>query len=109
MIIDPNIALVVGTEAFGDWRLGLYTKNNTLTDMLLGYASYFVAVTYFIKAIRTKGLAWSNSQWDAWSNLASGAVAIFLLGEKPSWKQLLGIALISVGLFFLGSNGTAKK
>ena len=109
MILDPNIAVIVGTEAFGDWRLGLYTKNNTLTDMLLGYASYFVAVTYFINSIRTKGLAWSNSQWDAWSNLASGAVAIFLLGEKPSWNQLAGMALIFLGLFLLGTKGTAKN
>jgi len=106
MIIDPNIAAIVATEAFGDWRLGLYAKDNHMLDVLLGYASYFVAVSFFIQSIRTKGLAWSNSQWDAWSNLASGAIAVFLLGEKPSWKELLGMLLIFLGLFFLGSNGT---
>jgi drug/metabolite transporter (DMT)-like permease len=106
MIIDPNIAVIVGTEAFGDWRLGMYAKDNGLLDMFLGYASYFVAVTYFIQSIKAKGLAWSNSEWDAWSNLASGAVAIFLLGEKPSWKELAGMAFVFLGLFLLGTKGT---
>jgi len=106
MIIDPNIAIIVATEAFGDWRLGLYTKYNHLVDMFLGYASYFIAVSFFIPSIRAKGLAWSNSQWDAWSNLASGLVAIFLLQEKPSWEELLGMVFIFIGLFFLGTKGT---
>jgi len=106
MVIDPNILAIVGTEAFADWRLGVYAKTGNQADMLLGYGGYAIAVSFFIKAIRAKGLGWSNSQWDGWSNLASGAVAIFLLKEKPSQKELTGMALISMGLLLLGSEGT---
>ncbi len=106
MVIDPNIAVIVGSEAFADWRLSLFAKTGNELDMVMGYAGYAVAVSFFIKAIRAKGLGWSNSQWDGWSNIASGAVAVFLLKEKPSQKELAGMALISMGLLLLGNDGT---
>jgi multidrug transporter EmrE-like cation transporter len=104
--MSKEIAGIVITEAFADWRLGTYAKTGNPVDMYIGYAGYAFAVSLFIKAIQKKGLGWSNSQWDGWSNLASGAVAIFLLKEKPSQKELMGMALISTGLFLLGGEGT---
>jgi multidrug transporter EmrE-like cation transporter len=104
--MSSDIAWIVASEALGDWRLAEYAKSSKPVDMAIGYGAYALALNFFIKAIRKKGLGWSNSQWDGWSNLASGAVAIFLMKEQPSRKELLGMALISSGLFLLSDGAT---
>lgn len=97
---------IVGIEAFGDYHLAKYATNSSLTSLGLGYASYAALLVFFIGSIRKMGLAWSNSAWDGWSNITTGLVAIFVLKEKPSTNELMGMALISAGLLLLGSNGT---
>lgn len=62
----------------------------------------------FQKTIELKGLSWANSSWDGWSNIATNLVAIFILGEKPTWKQIFGMFLISAGLLFLGTEAIAQ-
>jgi multidrug transporter EmrE-like cation transporter len=98
---------IVSIEAFGDFQLAKYVEDNSTTRLLLGYGAYAGVVSLFIKSIEKKGLAWSNSAWDGWSNLATGAVAIFVLGERPTSRQYLGIVLISAGLFLL--DGDMRK
>jgi multidrug transporter EmrE-like cation transporter len=100
------IAAIVTVEAFGDYQLAQYATKNYLPGLFLGYASYAITLLLFIKSIRTMGLAWSNSAWDGWSNLATSLVAIFILKEKPNPHELMGMVLISVGLFLLGTEGT---
>ncbi len=100
------IAGIVTIEAFGDYMLARYAKEPVWWSLGAGYASYAILLSMFIKAIRNKGLAWANSAWDGWSNLATGLVAILAFGEKPTGKEYLGIALISAGLFLLGTRGT---
>lgn len=101
------IAGMVTIEAFGDYQLALYAKEETRWwNLGLGYASYAILLSMFIKAIKEKGLAWANSAWDGWSNLATGLVAVVALGEKPTMKEFLGMVLISAGLFLLGTRGT---
>ena len=97
---------IVGIEAFGDYHLAKYATNSSLSSLGLGYASYAALLALFIASIRKMGLAWSNSAWDGWSNIATGLVAIFILKEKPSTHELMGIVLISTGLVLLGLNGT---
>ena len=103
------IAGVVTIEAFGDYQLALYAKDSQWWNLGFGYASYAILLSMFIKAIKDKGLAWANSAWDGWSNIATGLVAIFALGEKPTTKEFLGMLLISAGLFLLGTRGTNGK
>ena len=102
------VAGIVTIEAFGDYMLALYAKaaEPVWWTLGLGYASYAILLSMFIKAIRDKGLAWANSAWDGWSNLATGLVAIMVLKEKPTGKEFLGMLLISAGLFLLGTRGT---
>ena len=78
-------------------------------NLLGAYSAYAALLLFFIQAIRKKGLAWSNSAWDGWSNIATGLVAIFLIGERPTGKELAGMLLVSAGLFLLGTKGTATK
>jgi len=101
------IVPIVGIEALGDWAFTKYLqeKKEHIFYKLLGYISYIGVLEMFQKAIEIKGLAWTNSAWDGWSNLTTGAVALFIFKEKPNMKQLIGILLVSLGLFFLGAKG----
>lgn len=95
-------------EAVGDYNLARYTTTNSTQNLLIGYGSYMGLLVLFIQSIKKMGLAWSNWAWDGWSNIATGAVALFILGERPSGKELLGMGLITAGLFLLGLDGTKR-
>lgn len=101
------IAGIVTIEALGDYQLALYAKDPKWYYLGLGYGAYAILLSLFISSIKRMGLAWSNSAWDGWSNIATGLVAIFILKEKPSPKEFIGMILISAGLFLLGTKGTA--
>ena len=98
---------IVTIEALGDYQLALYAKDPKWYYLGLGYGAYAILLALFISSIKRMGLAWSNSAWDGWSNLATGLVAILILKEKPNPKELIGMILISAGLFLLGTKGTA--
>ncbi len=102
------IAGIVSIEAFGDYQLAQYVKEGEWWQLGLGYGSYAILLSLFIKTIKEKGLGWANSAWDGWSNLATGLVALLILKEKPTAKELIGMAFVSAGLFLLGTRGTAK-
>jgi multidrug transporter EmrE-like cation transporter len=98
---------IVGIEALGDWSFTRFVQDHrkNVFYKILGYLSYIGILELFQKSIETQGLSWTNSAWDGWSNLTTGAVAILYFGERPSLKQFIGILLISLGLFLLGTNG----
>ena len=97
---------ITGIEAFGDFQLSKYVDTNDFSHLALGYGSYAIIVWLFVKSIKSKGLAWSNAMWDGTSNLATGLVAIYILGESPTQEQLIGMALVSVGIFLIGDKST---
>jgi multidrug transporter EmrE-like cation transporter len=101
------IAAIVSIEALGDWSFTKFIQEGRKHPIYkaIGYLSYIAVLEFFQTAIENKGLSWANSAWDGWSNLATGAVALFIFGEKPSMKQLMGMILISLGLFLLGTDG----
>lgn len=103
------IAGIVTVEAAGDYQLARYAKEGQWWQLGFGYGAYAITIALFIKTIKDKGLAWANSAWDGWSNLATGLVALVLLSEKPTGKELLGMVLISAGLFLLGTRGTLRQ
>jgi multidrug transporter EmrE-like cation transporter len=100
---------IVGIEAYGDYMLAQYATKGDIQNFVVGSTSYFVLLILFVKAIKDKGLAWSNTAWDGWSTLATSAVAVFALGERPSFTQMVGIAFTVLGLVLLGLDSTAKK
>ena len=101
---------VVAIEAVGDWSFTHYVQEGrkNIFYKILGYLSYIGVLELFQKTIQSHGLAWANSAWDGYSNIATGAVALFVFKEKPSWKEIFGILLVSVGLFFLGTDSIAS-
>lgn len=101
---------IVSIEALGNWSFTKFVQEGNIQPWyrLLGYVCYIGVLELFQKSIQIKGLAWTNSAWDGWSNIATGAVALFIFKEKPSLKQFIGMILISVGIFFLGTDGIAS-
>ncbi len=101
---------IVTIEALGDYSFTKFIQEGRKNNFfkLLGYVCYIGVLELFQKSIQMKGLAWTNSAWDGWSNIATGLVALLVFREKPSPKELFGIALISVGIFFLGTEGIAS-
>ena len=97
---------IITLGAFGDYELARYAKDSKWFDLGAGYASYAVILAMYIQSIKAKGLAWSNTAWDGWSNIATNTVAFAFLGEKATSKELLGMGLIAAGLFLLGNRGT---
>jgi multidrug transporter EmrE-like cation transporter len=102
------IAGIVTIETLGDLSLTKFAQEGGTGYLVGGYTAYGLLLWLFIRAIRTMGLAWSNSAWDGWSNLATGLAAILVMGERPSATELAGMFLITAGLFLLGVNGTAR-
>jgi multidrug transporter EmrE-like cation transporter len=108
--MDSNIARIVLSEALGDLSFAKFVEDGRRNELLkgVGYAAYISVLESFQDSIEKKGLLWSNGMWDGWSNLATGAVAIGVMGERASPKELLGYVLISAGIFLVGSNGSKK-
>ena len=100
------IGAIVIIEAFGDYHLALYATKGILASLVIGYLAYGTTLVLFINSIRNMGLAWSNSAWDGWSNIATNLVAVFALGERATTTEYLGMGLISLGLILLGGRGT---
>jgi multidrug transporter EmrE-like cation transporter len=100
---------IVVIEAYGDYMLANYALKGGVHNFAVGSVSYFVLLILFVKAIKDKGLAWSNTAWDGWSTLATSSVAIFSLGERPSFVQMAGIGFTCLGLILLGFDGTRAK
>jgi multidrug transporter EmrE-like cation transporter len=101
---------IVTIEALGDWSFTHFIKEGQKNHFykLLGYVCYIGVLELFQKSILIKGLAWTNSSWDGWSNIATGLVALLIFKEKPSFKELCGMALVSAGIFLLGTEGIAN-
>jgi multidrug transporter EmrE-like cation transporter len=99
---------IVSIEALGDWSFTKFIQEGrkNVFYKILGYLSYIGVLEFFQSSIENKGLAWTNSAWDGWSNIATGLVALVIFGERPSLREFIGIILISVGIFFLGTQGT---
>ena len=100
---------IVLIEAFGDYNLANYVKTNSNVELAMGFSSYAAVLLIFIESIRKMGLAWSNTAWDGWSNLATGFVAIFIMKERPTPLQIGGIIIVFIGLAMLGLEGTKVR
>lgn len=67
---------------------------------VLTYGGYNALAFTLTRALKNNNLILVNSYWDAISNIMTTTLG-WALGERPSKEQWIGIALISVGLFFL--------
>lgn len=89
------------TELIGDTSLRQYAKTGQSMFLVLGTATYLGLVYLLQWAFRTEKLAIVNGYWDAYSNLLTTGVAVFVLGEKVTNVQLAGLFLIGGGVYLL--------
>lgn len=82
-------------EAVGDYG----SKIQSFPLTMLGYNTLAV---YLFQVMGQSGatITLVNSYWDGVSNIATTLMG-FLLGERFTEKQYLGIAMITIGLFLL--------
>jgi multidrug transporter EmrE-like cation transporter len=101
-----NRSLEAGTlltlvELVGDTSLRQYAKTDTSLFLGIGTAAYLGLVYILQWAYRTEKLAIVNGYWDAISNILTTLVAYFILGEALTTTQLIGLVLISSGMYLL--------
>jgi multidrug transporter EmrE-like cation transporter len=104
------VVSIISIEALGNYSFTKFIQEGRKNNFfkLLGYVCYIGVLEMFQKSIELKGLIWTNSAWDGLSNIATGLIALLVFREKPNPKELFGIILISLGLFFLGTDGIAN-
>ena len=91
---------LTAVELLGDTSLRQYALTGDTTYLFLGSASYLTLVYILQDALKTESLAITNGFWDGLSNIVTTATAV-ALGENLSTKQIIGLLLISGGLFLL--------
>lgn len=96
------IVLISIVEFFGDSNFKLFSRNKDSKNLTLGFLFYFIMILFLIKAFGEANLIYVNTVWDAISTLISAGLAIVLLGEIPSRKELVGMGLIISGIIFMG-------
>jgi len=109
--MDIRIARIVFSEALGDLSFAKFIEGGRKKLLLkaFGYLAYISVLETFQDSIGSKGLLWSNGEWDAWSNLATGLMAILFMGEWVSPIEFVGYAMISIGIYLIGSKGSKKN
>ena len=94
MSTDFHSGLVLSlTELVGDY--GAKIGNAPLT-----LVSYNVLALELLGFLRSGSLTLVNGNWDAISNVCTFVLG-YLLGERFSRQQYIGLALITVGLFLI--------
>ena len=89
------------TELVGDTSIRQYAKTGQSAFLALGTAAYLGLVYILQWAFRTEYLAIVNGYWDAYSNILTTLVAVFVLGEKITTTQMVGLFLIGGGIYLL--------
>lgn len=104
-----NTALVGWTtvtelmELVALWSIKRYTV--TKQPALLGAGMGVYAATGYVlaNAIDSAGVGVANGLWNAFSNIAGGAIGL-LQGESYTWNQWLGLALGVVSSILLAAS-----
>jgi multidrug transporter EmrE-like cation transporter len=100
-LIGGTILSVV--ESIGDFALKKYALGGSLGLLGVGFSIYGVLVGVLVWLLRTHGLAITNSYWDGTSNILSMIVGGFFLKEVYTVRQWMGMSVVVLGLFLLGS------
>ena len=88
------------TELAGDVSLKHYAKTNNSIFLGIGTFAYLGLVYILQYYLKYEKLAIVNGYWDAFSNILTAGVAM-AMGEQITTVQLIGLFLISGGLYLL--------
>lgn len=81
------------TELLGDYGAKIQKP-------VLAYGGYFLLATELLMFLQRGSLTLVNSNWDGISNVCTMIMG-YMLGERFTQTQYLGLGLITVGLFLI--------
>lgn len=87
-------------ETFADYCLKRYAQTDRLEYISGGLGGYSALIYVFQRALRKEKLGRVNAFWNAFTTVSNVAVGMSL-GESYEPKQLIGFALISIGVFLI--------
>jgi multidrug transporter EmrE-like cation transporter len=98
-----DITLLSLFEIVGDFGFKAVALSGSFSGWFAGISGYTGIVYTLIKSLKVGNVVYVNGMWDGMSALLETLVAIFVFGERlDSPFQYVGMALIIIGLFFLG-------
>lgn len=68
---------------------------------LMTYGGYNALGYTLTRLLKSNGLIVTNSLWDGLSNIMTTTLGLFF-GEVPTFREWIGVILISAGIFALG-------
>ena len=87
-------------ETGADASLKMYAKTDNLNYLGATTAGYGSVIYLFQRALRKEKLGRVNAFWNACTTISDVAVGI-AMGESYSEQQIVGFALISIGIFLI--------
>jgi len=87
-------------ETFADYCLKKYAQTDDIQALSGGIAGYSGVVYIFQRALRKEKLGRVNGFWNAFTTVSDVLVGMSM-GESYTKKQLLGFALISIGIVLI--------
>jgi multidrug transporter EmrE-like cation transporter len=87
-------------ETFADYCLKKYAQTDRLEYISGGLTGYSAIIYVFQRALRKEKLGRVNAFWNAFTSVSNVVVGMSL-GETYEPKQIVGFAIISVGIFLI--------
>lgn len=100
-----NLIGLTLTEIVGDFGFEKFADTNLWTGFAQGLIGYVGVIFFLIRSLKGANVMWVNGMWDGVSGVVESLAAFFILGERLSHMQYVGLGLISLGLVFLKMTG----
>jgi small multidrug resistance pump len=105
MISGALSGIIIGMsilELFAQIFIKTYYDTKQVYWFFLGWIFYFVVLYLLYLAYSFTGLAIANAAWSSFTLFLTTIVGIYYYEEELNFMQLLGIALIIVGIILIG-------
>lgn len=96
------ISIVVVFDVTGAVLLRIWIENSRPPVLLAGILAFAIAALAFAYSMRYEGLAAANAIWIGASVVLVSLLGITVFGEELSFRQLIGIVLVVIGIFAVG-------
>jgi multidrug transporter EmrE-like cation transporter len=88
--------VLTATEVVGD------TAARAGNMPLVTYAAYLLLAYQLQRVFKYNGMGLTNAYWNAYTNITHTVIGMVIFREKLSSQQLVGIALVTLGIVLLG-------
>lgn len=87
-------------ETFADYCLKKYAQTDNPEFLAATVSGYGGILYLFQRALRKESLYRTNNFWNAFTTISNTIVGVSM-GEPITQRQVLGVALISAGIFLI--------